>query len=471
MTNLMKPSGVLSNIGQFIAQGDYAKALASLKQLEKNIELTTEERIDILIHRIQINIQRGKYTVAYTQTETALNLSTQIPIHTLDVLFKRSHILLLQGRQEESLQTLDDCEEIIINLDQSSLQTHDVKRRKAQLFFRKGQHFVNENKLTKGSAYIQKSISIAEEINAVEEKAFSQSIFAVILCLQGDLDSALEIYQQVLVIAKQYDAKYYIATTLGNIGQINYFKGNYEEALSYYHEALSNYEAVDGRNAIAFVSTLFSIITVFIDIGSLEEAINYFKKLVQIAKDSNNVIIKQYCQLAEGIILKQNPRIKEKVKAQELLKELLKDKSLFFDMRVIATLNYCEILIEELKLYRASEVLKQVKSLITGLHENAVKEQNPQLVVQSLLLKTKLLLVEGNLKDVEKILLQAREKAAEIGLTQLENKINHEIETFHDELNKWTILVKQASLIDRLEEVQMKQYIRDAQKIIHQKKG
>ena len=119
--------------------------------------------------------------------------------------------------------------------------------------------------------------------------------------------------------------------------------------------------------------------------------------------------------MAEGLILKQNPRIKEKVKSQELFKKLLADERLFLDLKVIATLNYCEILIEELKLYGAPEVLTQVKSLITELHENAIKEQKPQLMVQSLLLKTKLLLVEGNLKDAEKILLQAREKAAEIG--------------------------------------------------------
>ncbi|MHA1947537.1 MAG: tetratricopeptide repeat protein [Candidatus Hodarchaeales archaeon] len=269
-----------------------------------------------------------------------------------------------------------------------------------------------------------------------------------------------------MAVTKQFKLKYYIGNCLVSIGEINYWKGNYYEALRYYHEALSNYEAIDGRNSIPFVVTLFMIITVLIDIKSLEEATSYFDQIVHIEKDSNNLIITHYCQLAEGIILKQSPCIKEKVKAQELFKELLTNKSLFFDLKVIATLNYCEILIEELKLYGAPEVLKQVKSLITELYETATSKQSPQLMVQSLLLKTKLLLVEGNLQDTEKVLLQAREKAAEIGLTQLENKINHEIDTFHEELSKWTVLVKQASLIDRLEEVQIKKYIRDAQKII-----
>ena len=466
MSNLMKPSEVLSNIQKFIAHGNYNEAIANLKLLEKNTGLTTEERINILLQKIQINLQRGEYVKAYAHTETALDLSSQLPIYTLDILFKRSHILLFQGKIEHSVQILENCEEIIENLDPSS---QDVKKRKAHLLFRKGQNFVNKNKLNEGSAYIKKSITLAEEVNALEEKALSQFVLGAILWLQGDLDNAIENYQEALRLAKQYELKYYIGNCLVSIGEINYWKGNYEDALSYYHEALSNYEAVDGRNSIPFVVTLFMIITVLIDIKSLEEANSYFDQIVQIEENSNNVIIKQYRQLVEGIILKQNPRIKEKVKAQELFKKLMTNEKLFFDLKVITTLNYCEILIEELQLYSATDVLKQVKSLITELYETATEKQSPQLMVQSLLLKAKLLLVEGNLEKTEKILLQAREKAAEIGLTQLENKINHEIDTFHEELSKWTVLVKQASLIDRLEESQIKRYIRDAQKIIRSK--
>ncbi len=459
----MKITEVLSNIQQFIAQGNYDKALASLKQLETNVKLTSEERIIIFNQKIQINIQKGEYTEAYAHTESALNLSAQLPFHMVDILFERSQILLFQGKAVESLQILNECEEIIKNLDPNS---NAVKKRKAHLLFLKGQDFVRKNKLTEGSAYIKSSISLAEEVNAIEVRALSQFTLGTILCLQGDLDNAIKNYHQVLGIAREYDIKYYIANSLVSIGEINYWKGNYEEALGYCHEALSNYETIDGRNSIPFVATLFLIITVLIDKTSLEKAASYFNQMVHIERGSNNLIIKHYRQLAEGILTKQNPRIKEKVKAQELLKKLITEKTLFFDLKVIAALNYCEILIEELKLYGAPEVLSQVKSIISELHENAINEQKPQLMVQSLLLKTKLLLVEGNLKDAEKILLQAREKAAEIGLTQLENKINQEIETFHEELNKWTVLVKQSSLIDRLEEVQIKKYIRDAQKII-----
>ncbi|MHA1947536.1 MAG: hypothetical protein ACXAC6_08245 [Candidatus Hodarchaeales archaeon] len=148
----MKPSEVLANIEQFIAQGNYNKAIASLTQLEKSIELTTEERIDILLHKIQINIQKGEYEEAYAHTETALDLSAQLPIYTIDILFKRLYVLLFQGKAVESSQILDNCEEIIENLNSDS---QDVKKRKAHLYFLKGQDFVNKNKLTEGSSYIQ----------------------------------------------------------------------------------------------------------------------------------------------------------------------------------------------------------------------------------------------------------------------------------------------------------------------------
>jgi len=462
----MKTNEVLSTLERLIFQGKYDKALANIEELENAVDLSGEDRVRSWILKLQIKIQKGEYEEAYLLTEKFLILNAQFnnPLLTLDILFQRSLILIFLGKAEDSFQILVDCEGIIENLESNSTA---VKQRKAHLFFRKGQHLINENKLSESLKCIQKSITIAEEIDNKREKVFSQFVLAAILWLQGELDNAIENYQQVLAIAEQFNAKYYIANCLGNIGEINYWKGNYDAALGYYHKALIHYELVDGEHSIGFVATLFLIITVLIDKNALEEAKSHLNRILQLEKESDNRMISQYSQLAKGLILKQNPRIKEKVKAQELLKNLLADEDLFFDMKVIAMLSYCEILIEELKLYGAPEVLNQIKSLMAELHENAHKEHNPHLMVQSLLLQTKLLLVEGNLQETEKLLLQAKEKATEIGLTQLENEITREIQNFHDEINKWTVLMKQASLIERLEEVQIKKYIQDAKKIIH----
>ncbi len=462
----MKPNEVLSTLERLILQGKYDKALASIEELENTVDLSGEDRVRSWIVRLQIKIQKGEYEEAYLLTEKYLILNAQFnnPLLTLDILFQRSHILLLLGKAADSFQILVDCEGIIENLESNSPA---VKKRKAHLFFRKGQHFVNENKLSESLKYIQKSITIAEEIDNKREKAFSQFILASILWLQGELDNAIEIYHQVIAIAEQFHAKYYIANCLVNIGEIHYWKGNYDDALGYYRKALIHYEFVDGEHSVGFVATLFLMITVLINNNALEDAKSHLNRMLQLEKESNNRMISQYSQLAKGLILKQSPRIKEKVKAQELLKNLLADENLFFELKVTAMLSYCETLIEELKLYGAPEVLYQIKSLMAELHENAHKEQNPLLMVQSLLLQAKLLLVEGNLQETEKLLLQAKEKATEIGLTQLENEITREIQNFHDEINKWTVLMKQASLIERLEEVQIKEYIQDAQKIIH----
>ena len=298
------------------------------------------------------------------------------------------------------------------------------------------------------------------------EKAFAQYILAAILWQQGELDNAIENYHQVLAIAEQFNANHYIANCMANIGEINYWKGNYDGALGYYNKAIIHYKAVDGESSIGYVGTLFLIIIVLIDKKALEEAKSQLNRIFQLEKKSNNRVISNYSQLAKGLILKESTRIKEKVKAQELLKKLLTDKNLYFDLKVIAMLSYCETLIEELKLYGAPEVLNHIKSLMAELNEYAHKEKNPTLIIRSLLLHTKFLLVDGDLKEAEKVLLQAKEKATEIGLIQLENEITLEIQKFNEELNKWTVLMKQASLIERLEEAQIKKYLQDAQKIV-----
>jgi len=462
---LMKPNEVLTTSERLIFQGKYEKALANIERLENTIELSGEDRVRSWIVKIQIKIQKGEYEEGYLQTEKYLVLTAQFnnPLLTLDILFKQSLILIFLGKAEESHQILVDCEEIIENLE---LNSTAVKQRKARLFFRKGQHLVNENKLSEGLEHIQKSIYIAEEIDNKMEKAFAQYILAGILWQQGELDNAIENYQQVLAIAEQFNANYYIANCMGNIGEINNEKGNYDDALGYYNKAIIHYKAVDGERSIGFVGTLFLIIVVLINKGALEEAKSQLNRILLLEKQSDNRLISNYSQLAKGLILKESTRIKEKVKAQELLKSLLADENLFFDLKVIAMLSYCETLIEELKLYGAPEVLYQIKSLMAELHEYAHKEQNPSLMIRLLLIQTKFLLVDGDLKETEKLLLQAKEKATEIGLIQLENEITLEIQKFNEELNKWTVLMKQASLIERLEEAQIKKYLQDAQKIV-----
>ncbi|MFX0125012.1 MAG: hypothetical protein ACFFAE_15375, partial [Candidatus Hodarchaeota archaeon] len=77
--------------------------------------------------------------------------------------------------------------------------------------------------------------------------------------------------------------------------------------------------------------------------------------------------------------------------------------------------------------------------------------------------------LEGALQvaTAEHLLIQAKDEAAQIGLVQLEKEIDLKIQQFREEINKWSVLIKQASLSERLEEAQVKKYIQDAQKIVH----
>jgi hypothetical protein len=124
-------------------------------------------------------------------------------------------------------------------------------------------------------------------------------------------------------------------------------------------------------------------------------------------------------------------------------------------------------LIEELKFYGEREVLQQIKALLTQIHDIALNQQHPTLIVESLLLSGKFSLVEGDAQRADQLLKKAKINAEERGLTQLSVQIVQEQEKLRNELDKWSELIeKNTPLKERLEKAQIVNYLKDAQELV-----
>lgn len=75
--------------------------------------------------------------------------------------------------------------------------------------------------------------------------------------------------------------------------------------------------------------------------------------------------------------------------------------------------------------------------------------------------------MDGDAQGADQLLEQAKINAEERGLDQLQIKISKEQEKLQTELEKWSELIeKNVPLKERLEQAQVEEYLREAQKIV-----
>jgi hypothetical protein len=150
--------------------------------------------------------------------------------------------------------------------------------------------------------------------------------------------------------------------------------------------------------------------------------------------------------------LKNSSRALNRGKAEEILKQILKEKDLRHDFSIILLLSLCELLLLDLKLTNNHEVLDEINSLISRLFDSAEKSRSLWILGETYLLKAKLALISLDLKEARKSLTEGQKIAEKNGLKLLARKISEEHDVLLKKLNMWENLKQSdVSLSKRIE--------------------
>ncbi|MFX1326377.1 MAG: hypothetical protein ACFE8N_15615, partial [Promethearchaeota archaeon] len=152
--------------------------------------------------------------------------------------------------------------------------------------------------------------------------------------------------------------------------------------------------------------------------------------------------IKLGYKLAKALILKTSSRIRDKAKAEELLKEIIETDTIAFDLVILAYIHLCEILLMEYRLNNDSEIFVELNHYIAKLLFIAEKQHSYYVFCETFILKAKLALLNFDTKSARLFLTQAQKIAESYSMKRLAMKISFE----HDEL------LKQLDLWEKLKE-------------------
>ncbi|MFQ5980583.1 MAG: tetratricopeptide repeat protein [Candidatus Heimdallarchaeota archaeon] len=322
-----------------------------------------------------------------------------------------------------------------------------------------------KGELTRALDYFQQQLAIAEELGS--KRLLSDCLAAIgrLYLHRGDVDRALEYAQQYLAIGQELDNKLFIADAFFLIG-INYWqKGALEQALAHLEESLRYYEEQGLSISVGYC--LFRLIFVSLDMGSPERAQQFLNRLQHINEHEDHKGLSQVSRVAQALVLKASPRIRDKARAQELLQQLIEEEMVHFLYTKLAMLNLCELLLDELKAYGEADVLQEAKSLVDTLYGLAQAQHSHSLAANSLILQAKFAMIEGDLIAAAQYLEQARVTAEENSLGRLAEKVTAEKQDMEAQYDTWRDLIQRnASFEERLEQARLTDYVKAAKQVV-----
>jgi len=361
--------------------------------------------------------------------------------------------------------------------------------------------------------YFQKSLDQNQSNLLI--KAKSLYYMAFLKLEKGDTSKFFHLLDECLDVYNSIDAKQGIAWVKAWQGQFFLQRGDFVKAKVNFSQALELFKSISDFQGLNLVNSLIGLmlyqkgklknaevmleksfeasikvgnpmilsycviplILLYIDSGNRSKAQKSINELKVVCKTSSSDRVKVHSLVTEAIFLKSSSRFSDKAQAQKILLDLLNedghiqkhgsyvwltsDKS--FSYLVITHL--AELYLEEFKLSEDNQIMLEVRNLIDD-HIKKIDDQifSPELVELSLL-KAKLFLVEGEIKEALFILEKAKEVAQTNNFYRMEKKIGSEIKWIHREFTKWD--AAGISVKERIKQVQIEEYLKQVQKMIH----
>lgn len=469
---------------QLISENKYTEAVQVLIEFGEKKNIPLNHKVSALIIQARMLMFLGKHEESIKIVEQAYEESLRLG-KSLQAVFALNLMALVnnwQGKFDKSYELIKKSEEFFKTFTKES--SVDYIRGEAYLNFIKG-FLVSLNDASKGLEYLNYSLSLWDKIDFPLGKAMTimcigltlyaskgeldQSIqhleqalkitldinskfgTAFILAhlgnsysLKGDINRSLNIYQESLKIYTEINNKPQIAALHNGIGDLMREKGDFDQALKYVEKSLALYEALGSSFLGYLLAPLGTATDISIEKGDINLANEYLYRKKQINEQLNYPLQDLYISYYDSLILKQNPRTRDKAKAEELLKSILEksDKAEDFELTIKVLVQLCDLYLTELRSTNNLEVLDDINPIINRLLDIAENSHSYSVLCQTYILQAKIALLTKNIKSARQFLTQAQNIAEKYDLNLLAMKISDE----HDEL------LKQLSLWEKLKD-------------------
>lgn len=398
-------------------------------------------------HFRQLYLQ-GKYSELWELSKQEKTLENEI---------WGAYALFLQGKMKEAMAILEKIP--FDSLDKVWLSNY--YRLKGYVHFRNAE-------IDSALEYANKSFEIdktlGESINIKKAIIAGYSMFSAISQNKGMFEKGLEEIQLSTKLAKEINDSRSIYGGHWSRSQLHWKLGQMEQANEAAVTALKYFREIEDK-----VSTARILFLLVISNSNLKRDIakNYLKDLENIfeeATEDNIRFIQLAHDLAKGTYLKTSKRSREKIKAEEILVNLIEynQSNIYYTLEAIPML--IELLLVEYQSYQENEVLEEIHQYLEKMTSVAKASSMIESIVKGKLIQAQLASIEGNFEFAEKIIESTLIMTEENNLSYFSNQIKEvksKLENEFDEMQELT--KKNVSFGQRLEKSNLINYLQQAQ--------
>jgi len=249
-------------------------------------------------------------------------------------------------------------------------------------------------------------------------------------------------------VAQKYGNKRHIALST-YLFAVHYWRSNdFNKALEHIESAIMLIEECyknDDHFPIYWANEVYyHAIRIVIERKELELARNYLKRIEEICElNLNDPLLNISYQLSEACLLKASKRARDRVRAEELYKEVCKTEMRPDWALTEALIGRCELLLIELKSTDEIEIIDEIKPLLEELINLGQQTQSEFTLLEVYVLQGKLSLLTFEIRIARRFLVQAQRIAERCGYKSIAEEITRLHKDLRGNLDEWENLKQQ----------------------------
>ena len=435
---------------ELLYQGNIEEALQIANKLEKEENLTLEEKLESQMFKAYVLSTSRDYEGAlkigtYIQKEGNRMGKPLISIRAI-VLIKFIAKYLL-ARYSEVWEDIQSCEQLL----ESPLQKSSSEREEGEALvnFLKGYFSFWEGEYDLTLKYFKKCLSFFEQNTSIYYfTAIILNVTGPAYMYKGDLDKGLNDLMKSLEIinSSMGDLSMVEAGNYNWMGMIYYQQGKLDLSIEYNEKSLEIWEQIPIPNSNFFMGLGYNnLIKIFLDKQSFDKAqetLSQFSQFLERNEISKNFY---WYKIAQARILKSSPRTRDRAEAENILKTMIKGHDFLRESGTRGmTSEFTDALIELSSLYLEElysthdlGILNDIQPLLERLLNESRRTNSSLLLAQTNLLQGKIALLKMNMGDARQYITQAQDIAEKHGLQLLAQSISKEHDKLLETLDKF----------------------------------
>lgn len=259
---------------------------------------------------------------------------------------------------------------------------------------------------------------------------------SLIFLRRGEIDTLKEISLKILDLASQHKG---FTTILGfakrNLGICAELEGEYDLALKRLTESVDILKQT--KYHIGLVSAYFYLIRFFLHQENFEQAEKTYSQFLADLEGVEISLFKFCKNLFKALLLKNSKRPRDKIKSQQILKQLAFGPPIHLDFQIEALFHYIDLLIYELRISGDLQLLNEIEQTLGRLLTIAEGQFSNLLDVEAEMLMAKVDAMRGNYDTAIMRLEKTFQKAELFGFKNLAEEIIRELQLYKKFQKDW----------------------------------